>query len=125
MDAGAPTATVPATPIVAATAPWPAGVPCPPPGWPADRPPPCVPNYVPPPATAPPVPTPVTPPKDAGAIAPVSAKTLERQAVDAVAAGDYPTAAAIYEELSRKDPNNRVYAEAARILRRRLDPRVP
>lgn len=48
-------------------------------------------------------------------------KTLERQAVDAVAAGRTAEAAALYEELSRRDPKNLVYAEAARILRNKLD----
>jgi hypothetical protein len=50
-------------------------------------------------------------------------KTLERQAVDAVASGNYPQALAYYDELSRRDPSNRVYAEAARILRAKLDGR--
>lgn len=52
-------------------------------------------------------------------------KTLERQAVDAVAIGDNAKAAAIYEELLKKNPDNRVYAEAARILRAKLDAGAP
>ena len=59
--------------------------------------------------------------KDAGAALPAGVKTLERQAVDYVAAGDTAKAAAAYEELVRRDPNNKVYAEAARILRAKLD----
>jgi hypothetical protein len=52
-------------------------------------------------------------------------KTLERQAVDYVAAGDTAKAAAAYEELTRRDPKNPVYAEAARILRAKLDAGAP
>lgn len=62
-----------------------------------------------------PAPTPPTSPNvDAGA---ASTKTLERQAVDYLAANDYARAASIYETLQAQNPNNRVYAEAARILR--------
>jgi hypothetical protein len=113
---------------------WPEGVPCPPPGWPPDRPLPCTPKTTNPNDTAPPPPPPPPDKKDAGTVkekdagskdhsppVPAGTKTLERQAVDAVAAGDPARAAAIYEELSKRDPNNRVYAEAARILRAKLD----
>jgi len=96
---------------------WPAGVPCPPANWPPDTPLPCVPNGL----AAQTDPAPVRP-KEAGA--PVFAggsKTLERQAVDLVASGETAKAAAAYEELVRREPNNKVYAEAARILRAKLD----
>jgi hypothetical protein len=107
---------------------WPPGVPCPPPNWPPNTPLPCTPNGI--SAT-----TDRTPPekgakdagakggdsKDAGATLPAGVKTLERQAVDFVAAGETAKAAAAYEELVRRDPNNKVYAEAARILRAKLD----
>jgi hypothetical protein len=55
---------------------------------------------------------------DAGAGA---QRTLERQAVDYVAANDYAHAAAVYEQLQQQNPQNRVYAEAARILRAKAD----
>lgn len=63
-------------------------------------------------ASAPPV-TSAPPPASSG-------KTLERQAVDALAVNDYARAAEIYEELDRITPN-RTYSEAARILRAKLD----
>ena len=40
-------------------------------------------------------------------------------------AGETSKAAAAYEELVRRDPNNKVYAEAARILRAKLDGGLP
>jgi len=113
---------------------WPPGVPCPPPNWPAGTPLPCTPNNV----TATTAATTTTPPekggkdagekggkdKDAGALPP-GTKTLERQAVDYVAAGETAKAAAAYEELARRDPKTTVYAEAARILRAKLDGGAP
>lgn len=48
-------------------------------------------------------------------------KTLERQAVDYVAIGEYQKAIGIYEQLSRQFPDNKVYSEALRILRQKLD----
>lgn len=63
------------------------------------------------------------PPANAGtaptATPPVAAstRTLERQAVDYVAVGNYAAAAQVYEQLHQQNPNNRVYAEAARILK--------
>lgn len=119
-----PALTAPPVMTQAPTPAWPAGVPCPPPNWPAGTPLPCTPNGV----SA----TPDKPdkpdkgakndPKDSGAPGlPPGAKTLERQAVDYVAAGDTAKAAAAYEELVRRDPNNKVYAEAARIMRAKLD----
>ena len=102
---------------------WPAGVPCPPPNWPPNTPLPCTPNGV---STTPDkgakdAGARANDPKDAGATLPAGVKTLERQAVDYVASGDTAKAAAAYEELVRRDPNNKVYAEAARILRAKLD----
>ncbi|MDB4936741.1 MAG: hypothetical protein JWP87_3713 [Labilithrix sp.] len=111
---------------------WPAGFPCPPPNWPPNTPLPCTPNGI--SASA----TPDKPaegrtkdggktsdPKDAGAPLAPGTKTLARQAVDAVAAGDTARAAAAYEELARRDPNDKVFAEAARILRAKLDGGLP
>lgn len=48
-------------------------------------------------------------------------KTLERQAVDYVALGEYQKAIGIYEQLSKQFPDNKVYSEALRILRQKLD----
>jgi hypothetical protein len=63
---------------------------------------------------------------DAGTpLAATGQKTLERQAVDYVAAGDYLHAASSYDELLLKNPDNRVYAEAARILRAKADGGAP
>jgi hypothetical protein len=70
-------------------------------------------------ASAPAPPTPAS--FDAGKIVDAGAKTLERQAVDAVAINDYARAAAIYDVLHTQNPGNRVYAEAARILRMKAD----
>lgn len=117
---------------------WPPGVPCPPPGWPANTPLPCIPNGVTTAATpiASPVAAPVSPPQATPA-APQAAKeatkdgaapavkTLERQAVEALAANDYAKAATLYGELARRDPQSAVYAEAARIARSKLDGGAP
>ena len=137
--AGTGTGAAPTAPPVMQPPPpnsWPAGVPCPPPNWPPNTPLPCTPNNVTNPTDTTPPPgkkdggakDPKEPkePKDAGAPAlPAGTKTLERQAVDFVAAGETAKAAAAYEELVRRDPNNKVYAEAARILRAKLDGGVP
>ncbi len=48
---------------------------------------------------------------------PPGKKTLQRQAVDAVAAGSYAEAAKLYEELAQANPDVPAYAEAARIMR--------
>ena len=114
---------------------WPAGVPCPPPNWPPNTPLPCTPNVISSPPDKPDKPDKPDRPgrdagagrdgKDAGATLPAGTKTLERQAVDHVAAGETAKAAATYEELMRRDPNNKVYAEAARILRAKLDGGLP
>lgn len=125
-----------ATSGIAFIADWPADVPCPPPNWPADRPPPCTPNGVSwtPPSTTPPPSSsnekpegtaapekepPKAPPMPAGT------KTLERQAVDLYAAGDYLHAAEKYDELAAQNPSNRTYAEAARIARTRASGKSP
>jgi hypothetical protein len=110
--------------------PWPAGVPCPPPNWPPNTPLPCVPNGISPSSADPPPPPPPPPSgkpnKDAGGPTTTGGtKSLERQAVDFVAAGDTARAAAAYEELVKREPNNKVYAEAARILRAKLDAGAP
>jgi hypothetical protein len=110
---GGAMASAPVPPPLAVAPAWPPGVPCPPPNWPQGTPLPCAPNGV-------TLPVPVDPVKPPPAPAP-GAKTLERQAVDFVAAGETGKAAAAYEELVRRDPNNRVYAEAARILRAKVD----
>ena len=52
-------------------------------------------------------------------------RTLERQAVDYVAIGNYTAAAQIYEQLHQQNPKNAVYAEAARILHAKADAGVP
>ena len=125
LDSGTQTATpgVSATPVVVSppAQAWPPGVACPPPNWPPNTPLPCTPNGVSPSATAA-----VDPrvkesgrPKDSKD--PGGAKSLERQAVDFVAAGETAKAASAYDDLVRRDPTNKVYAEAARILRAKLD----
>jgi hypothetical protein len=58
-------------------------------------------------------------------ITPGQQKTLERQAVDHVATGEYGKAIGIYEKLSQQFPDNKVYSEALRILRAKLDAGVP
>jgi hypothetical protein len=94
----------------------PAGTPMPP--APSQRtPPPATAQQPAPSATAPaPAPTPAPTP-----VAAVGNKTLERQAVDFVAAGDFARAAAVYEQLQAQNPNNPVYGEAVRILRMKAD----
>jgi hypothetical protein len=125
------------TPAPVATVAWPAGVACPPPNWPPNTPLPCTPSApasatvtAPSTATATAVAStaPDKPPRDSGArpsALPPGAKTLERQAVDLVAAGEAAKAAGAYEELIRREPANRVYPEAARILRAKLDAGAP
>lgn len=128
---------------------WPPSVSCPPPGWPETEALPCIPPGYAPPAAA----TATTPPVDTGGTAPPrdvpeakdagapkepkepkpapGQKTLERQAVDLVAAGRFAEAAAIYDQLAalqqQRDPKNTdpTYREAARILRAKLDAGAP
>jgi hypothetical protein len=45
-----------------------------------------------------------------------AAKTLERQAVDALGMGELARAAAMYSQLAKEHPENPAYGEAARIL---------
>jgi hypothetical protein len=81
-------------------------------------------------------PTAVAPTTAPTAVAPTSAtstapapsptqRTLERQAVDLVASGQYERAAFIYEQLARQYPDRPVYRETARILRAKLDGGAP
>jgi len=51
--------------------------------------------------------------------------TLARAAADSVATGDFSRAAVLYRELSRREPNNPVYAQAARILAERAQTPAP
>jgi hypothetical protein len=75
-------------------------------------------------ATAPPPPSATalaTAPPPPATVAAAGNRTLERQAVDFVAAGDFARAAAVYEQLQAQNPNNPVYREAVRILRMKAD----
>jgi len=72
-------------------------------------------------APQPPQPVPAATPTPAPAPVATGNKTLERQAVDYAAAGDYARAAAVYEQLQAQNPNNPVYGEAVRILRMKAD----
>lgn len=58
---------------------------------------------------------------EAGAKTTTGQKTLERQAIDYVATGEYAKAIGIYEKLAQQYPDNKVYSEALRILRMKLD----
>lgn len=77
------------------------------------------PPAAPPPAVVSPTPTPTM----ATVAAPASSakgppkKTLERAAADAVAAGSYPEALQMYEELSRQSPDVAAFRQAVRILK--------
>lgn len=70
-----------------------------------------------------PAPVPPGPAPSASASAPGSPKTdpakksAEREAVDAVAAGQYELAAKLYDQLAKEHPDVPAYKEAARILR--------
>lgn len=46
-----------------------------------------------------------------------SERSLQRQAADAVAAGSFARAAALYDQLAKEHPNKPAYAEAAAIMR--------
>jgi hypothetical protein len=52
-------------------------------------------------------------------------KTLERQAIDYVATGEYQKAIGLYEQLARQAPERKEYPEALRILRQKLDAGAP
>jgi hypothetical protein len=105
-----------------------------PPPPPPNNPPPPPPNNPPtnnpppPPNNPPPPPTPTRPPPppvhsggtnatDAGS----SSDRRERIAADDVATGQYDLAAQIYDQLAQEHPENPAFAEAARILRQRMD----
>jgi hypothetical protein len=84
----------------------------------------------PPPPTVPPTialsQLPTMPPPPASGSAPPTAtnpaqRTLERQAVDFVASGQYERAASTYDQLALSYPDRPAYREAARILRGKLD----
>ncbi len=68
---------------------------------------------------------PIAPPPTSGAAAPTTTspaqRTLERQAVDYVANGQYERAAIAYDQLAAQFPDRPAYREAARILRGRMD----
>lgn len=89
-------------------------------------PPPASPVGVTPQTPTPPSPPPAPPPAPPPPTPTVAGnRTLERQAVDYVAANDYAHAAQVYEQLQAQNPQNRVYAEAARILRAKADAGAP
>ena len=67
---------------------------------------------------------PVPPPPDAALSLP-RGMTLAHAAADSVATGDYARAASLYRELSRRDPSNPAFREAARILTERAPARTP
>jgi hypothetical protein len=114
--------------VASATATQPQPGPCPP-GFvpyavPIDGTYPCVPQGTPMPSASGTTTATAVPAADAGSVAPATAanaKTLERQAVDYVAAGNYAAAASVYDQLHQQSPNNRTYSEAARILRAKAD----
>jgi hypothetical protein len=54
-------------------------------------------------------------------LAPVSNRTDERTAVDALVRGAIPQAAELYGALAARQPENSALREAARILRAKLD----
>lgn len=90
---------------------------------PTDDPDPTPPDAAPPPtgsappvATAPPAPLPSASAPGNPKTDPAK-KTTEREAVDAVAAGQYELAAKLYEQLAKDHPETPAYKEAARILR--------
>jgi hypothetical protein len=86
---------------------------------------PCVPANTPMPGAPTATTTTTAPAPSPDPSAAVAVRTLERQAVDFVAANDYAHAAAVYEMLQQQNPANRVYAEAARILRNKADGGIP
>jgi hypothetical protein len=116
-DAGASASTggtsTSSTPGGGTTAPPPPSVPPPPPTNPTSPPPP------PPLPNTTRVPPPPVPPRglgDAGA-----SDRRERMAADDVATGQFDLAAQLYDQLAQEHPENPAFAEAARILRQRLD----
>jgi hypothetical protein len=65
--------------------------------------------------------TPADLPYSATSIPMPSQKTLERQAADAWAGGSFELAAKLYDQLAATNPGNPAFAQAARVLRERLD----
>jgi hypothetical protein len=67
------------------------------------------------------VPTATIAPPPIASVAPLpkGKSTLERQAIDLVALGQYTKAAEVYDQLAQQHPEQPVYREAARILRSR------
>ncbi len=51
--------------------------------------------------------------------------SLEKAAVDAVEAGDFGRALALYRELARREPQRAAYADAVKILERRVRAQAP
>ncbi len=75
----------------------------------------------PPPAETSTAPAPVaTPSKPSSPAGKAPAKTIERQAADAVIAGSYAEAVGLYEQLAAQHPDQPVYRESIRILRAKL-----
>jgi hypothetical protein len=70
---------------------------------------------------------PATPPPSAtiSALSLPRGVTLVHAAADSVATGDFSRAAALYRELSRREPTNPTYSVAARILSQRARARTP
>ena len=129
---GAPPPSIPPPVALPPPVPPPVATPVPPscpPGFvpysvPIDGQIPCVPKGTPmPPAGT----EPTAPPSNTGTHPPHAAnvKTLERQAVDYVAVGNYAAAAQTYDQLRQQNPDNPVYPEAARILHAKADAGVP
>ena len=73
-------------------------------------------------ATSPPIPTAtVTTTATATATLPKGTRTLERQAIDLVAQGQYPKAVEIYDQLAQQHPEQPAFKEAVRLLRQRTN----
>jgi outer membrane protein assembly factor BamD (BamD/ComL family) len=52
---------------------------------------------------------------------PKGTRTLERQAIDLVAQGQYGKAVDIYDQLAQQHPEQPAFKEAARLLRQRTN----
>ena len=72
-----------------------------------------------------PPPTPAPAPARSGSTVTSGPPTTERRAVDAVLLGDNATAYALYQQLVREHPENPAFANAARILKARVDGASP
>ncbi len=82
---------------------------------------PAVPNTAPTVAVTVPVPTLTTATTTAIAPLPKGTRTLERQAIDLAAQGQYAKAVEIYEQLAQQHPEQPAFREAARLLRQRTN----